>query len=271
MWSATLIGVYGLLSSFEDLTNCEDTFSDASLLNWNIAQLNSKWLYKGASGRLICAVLAYPNIRILFYVRLVGSASLALAVLSGTLSPVWVWTLLVIEVALFVRHRVGQDGSRHMAVIVLLYLVVVTNIPSTRLLEIVAPGYVAAQLVVAYFFSGFGKLVSPMWRRGDAFRRIISTKDYGNSAVYEILARHPAASYIVGWVVILCELMFVGLIFVGVTLVPADYAYHIVAFGVIFHGVIAVVMGLNLFFFSFLAAYPPLVLTVQHVQALLGQ
>lgn len=54
MWSATLIGVYGLLSSFEDLTNCEDTFSDASLLNWNIAQLNSKWLYKGASGRLIC-------------------------------------------------------------------------------------------------------------------------------------------------------------------------------------------------------------------------
>ena len=264
IWSATAIGVYGMLSSLEDLAHGEETFGDSSLLSWQIAQLNWRWLYRGPSGRFFNTVLAYPNLRAVLWLRLLLSAGLALSVPWGTVSPVVVWGLFLGELALFVRNRVGQDGSRQMAVIVLLYLVLATTFPTTQWVQIAAPGYVAAQLVAAYWFSGFAKLISRTWRSGDAFRRIMSTRDYGNQVAYD-LARHPAVSSIVCWVVILSELAFVG-----VVLVPPVYAPYLILLGVIHHGVIAVVMGLNLFFFSFLAAYPPLVLTVVHVRALLG-
>jgi hypothetical protein len=265
MWSATAIGVYGLVSSLEDLAHCEETFGDPSLLSWRLAQLNWKWLYRGLSGRLINALLAYPNIRGVLWVRLLVSAGLALTVLWGTVPPVLVWGLFLSELALFVRNRVGQDGSRQMAVIVLLYLAIVTTFPATQWLQMVAPAYVAAQLVAAYWFSGFAKLISRTWRSGDAFRRIMSTRDYGNQIAYGTATRYPAMSRIVCWFVILSELAFVG-----VLLVPPAYAPYLIALGVINHGVIAVIMGLNLFFFSFLAAYPALVLTVAHLHALFG-
>ena len=93
----------------------------------------------------------------------------------------------------------------------------------------------------------------------------MSTRDYGNQVAYDLATRHPAVSSIVCWVVILSELAFVG-----VVLVPPVYAPYLILLGVIHHGVIAVVTDSNLFFFSFLAAYPPLVLTAVHLHALLG-
>ena len=120
------------------------------------------------------------------------------------------------------------------------------HVPTTQWVQIAVPGYVAAQIVAAYWFSGFAKLISRTWRSGDAFRRIMSTRDYGNQVAYDLATRHPAVSSIVCWVVILSELAFVG-----VVLVPPVYAPYLILLGVIHHGVIAVVTGLNLFFFCF--------------------
>ena len=87
------------------------------------------------------------------------------------------------------------------------------HVPTTQWVQIAVPGYVAAQIVAAYWFSGFAKLISRTWGSGDAFRRIAG-----------LGSRSPQ---------------------------PGDETSRV-------------------FFFSFLAAYPPLVLTVVHLHALLG-
>jgi hypothetical protein len=113
--------------------------------------------------------------------------------------------------------------------------------------------YIAAQLMLSYFLAGLAKLRAPRWRRGQALPRLLRAHQYAvPGALQRVLAprrRALAAS----WLVMLFEGAFPGALWLG----PRGCA-GVLACGAIFHLLNAAGLGLNRFFWAWLAAYPAL-------------
>jgi len=117
--------------------------------------------------------------------------------------------------------------------------------------------FVAGQACLAYSTSGIAKLVSPVWRREDPLLGILATTAYGSPRSYRVLASLPSRwRQLSTLTVVLMESSF-PVMLLGSKWVLVVY----LCWGVVFHAVNAGVMGLNSFFWSFLATYPALCFT----------
>ena len=105
--------------------------------------------------------------------------------------------------------------------------------------------------------SGVPKLRSEVWRSGNALIDLMSTTHFGNKKLYDSLNQHNNLSRILCWLVIIIECIF------WIVFVSGGYAIFILIIGITFHGIIAMVMGLNKFFFAFISPYPAIWLCSQ--------
>ena len=149
------------------------------------------------------------------------AASLALF---GTASPLLVWFLLFTTVYTAVRFGgTLNGGSDYMTVVALSSLLV----PWGRL-------YLAVQLTLSYWVAGLVKLKHKDWRNGSALTRLTGLPGQ------------------LAWPVLLWECTF-----------PLAWLNHglclgYLAVGLVFHLANAKILGLNRFFWIWLAAYPSL-------------
>lgn len=148
-------------------------------------------------------------------------ASLALF---ATTSPVLIWVLLLTTILTSVRFGgTLNGGSDYMTVVVLSSLLVPWG-----------QTYLAVQLTLSYFVAGLFKLKHPDWRDGTALTRLTGM---------------PAQ---LAWPTLLWQCTF--------PLVWLNHSLCLVylAIGVVFHLANAKVLGLNRFFWIWMAAYPSL-------------
>lgn len=117
----------------------------------------------------------------------------------------------------------------------------------------VALGFLAVQVALAYFVAGVHKLRSPAWRDGQRLRQIAADGPYLWPDFARPLARGGLAR-LSSWGIIGWELAMPAAV-----LLPSPYFEVMLAGGVIFHGLVAVVMGLHGFWWSFMAAYTGLI------------
>jgi hypothetical protein len=209
-------------------------------------------VYEALRSRTVPAVLAPPSaVATLAVVQIVASS---VVVVVGPLSLIGRWTLVVALVAsLVVRQRrvVGGDGAEQLSEIVLLStaLAVLPSPGDTRLdLAVV---FIAAQLTLSYVTAGIFKLVSPVWRSGEALPGILSTYGHGVPWASRVVRRRPWLGSSAGWLVMLFEVTF-PIVFVA----PEPVVVAFLAIGLAFHLGCAVLMGLNSFLWAFPAAYP---------------
>lgn len=127
-----------------------------------------------------------------------------------------------------------NGGSDTMTMQILLAWFVSLTDPS---LENICVAYVAIQIVLSYFVAGVAKVVRAEWRNGQALKKFL--------AQYE-MASIPAPLAL-SWCVIFFELLFPLAMFAPWPFVMA---------GLIFHLLNAYVLGLNRFFFAWIAGYP---------------
>jgi hypothetical protein len=144
----------------------------------------------------------------------------------------------------------GLDGSDQMATIIFVNLALARLLP-TSLASSAFLWVIALQGCLAYFTAGFAKLVSVPWRSGDAIAGISATRIYGPGIARLILADRPVLSVLLCWSVILTECVFPLCL-----VVPRPLALLMLAGGTLFHLAAGVTMGLNTFFWSFVATYP---------------
>lgn len=116
-----------------------------------------------------------------------------------------------------------------------------------------ALGYLAIQLVLSYFISGWAKLLETDWRTGDALRRVFAYSAYPTSQNLRFWANRPVLMKAGAWGVIGFELSFPALI-----LHPVSFAFALVV-GLAFHLANAFLFGLNRFVWAWAAAYPSLI------------
>ncbi|KIC08321.1 membrane protein [Leisingera sp. ANG-M1] len=191
---------------------------------------------------------SFQNEQIIHGPRLVLSGLL----LAGIATP-WVLLGLLALGLLHLQRFQGpyNGGSDKMSLLILCCLTAARWLPSEHWREY-AFAYLAGQLVICYFISGQVKIVNPEWRSGRALQDVFRFSTYPVSESLRAYADRPRLLWMMGWAVMLFELVFPLALFSRETLILALLT------AALFHLANACLFGLNRFFWIWLAAYPSL-------------
>jgi hypothetical protein len=149
------------------------------------------------------------------------------------------------------RRQIGSSGAEQLTFIVLVTFGLVLVAGGGEDARRLGDGFIAAQVVLAYFASGVSKAASPVWRSGVALTGIMSAEGYGIPSAARLLTAYPMIDKVLSWSVIVWEISFPL-----VLITPEPVMIALLAIGVMFHLSCAVLMGLNRFVWAFCGCYP---------------
>ncbi|OIQ44302.1 MAG: hypothetical protein BM558_08450 [Roseobacter sp. MedPE-SW] len=164
-----------------------------------------------------------------------------------------VWGLWLVSLAMLWRYQGPYNGGSDKMTMLILSCLGLAHLAPTPFWQEMALSYLAVQLVLSYFVSGWVKVVNPEWQRGEALRDVFRFSAYPVSEGLRDLADRPRFLFVMGWAVILFELAFPLSLLDPVALKLA----LLCAAG--FHFSNACFFGLNRFFWIWLCAYPALI------------
>jgi hypothetical protein len=190
----------------------------------------------------------------LLMARLAAAISVPLCYWSGANAGVPLFILILSQLLLAWRTRLGNEGGDQMTNIMLLMAFLPQALPHDPRIATSAALFVGGQILLSYIASGGAKLFGPLWRRGEALAAIMNQFQYGHYWFMRQLRTYPIVCRVLCLSVIVFQLSF-PLFF----LLPAPYAYAYIVGGVAFHFGIAYFMRLYLFVLTFLGTYPCLI------------
>ena len=165
-------------------------------------------------------------------------------------------TCLVTSGYLRWRRAIGGNGADQLTFMVLATFAMVVLAGGGSSARRAGDTFVAAQVCLAYFAAGCAKLISPVWRSGEAINGVLATEGFGIPRLGRRLSNAPALSHMLCWGVIVWECAF-PLALVA----PRPITLGFLSSGVLFHLTCAVVMGLNRFVWAFCGCYSAVWLT----------
>lgn len=158
-------------------------------------------------------------------------------------------------IAVWLLHRFQgpyNGGSDAMSVLVLLCLWL-SHLAPTPFWREVALGYLAFQVIFSYFQAGYIKIINADWRNGQALRDVFAFTAYPVSDSVRRWAKSPRLLMMMGWSVILFELLF------PLALLHKSLLFAALFVAFLFHLANACLFGLNRFLWIWPAAYPVLI------------
>jgi hypothetical protein len=229
-------------------------FSSDGLLSWNVMQLRWNQQNQKPVLKSLAKLFNERGLATLFIIRCLLILSLLFFPLQSTIG----WILLcLLGLSLLTSSLItyyGSDGSDQMTLLIIITLVIcyLPGLGSPKLAEI-GLWFIGLQACLSYMVAGIAKLVSSEWRASTAIKDVFSTKTYGSKKATMFLQKYPAANGFLCWNVMIMEALFPLCLFL-----PWQYAMIFLCWGFIFHFFTAVIMGLNSFFWAFMATYPAL-------------
>lgn len=247
--SVFCVGV--LISSLEYLIIHKE-FKENGIFSWKIFSSRNDVLKGWFPWQKLSFLFSYRAFLIMHSLRII--CVVLLPFIPNNSFKVLLLGILVISSLLYsFRTIAGLDGSDQMNGIISITLFIVYAIDE----EVVYKAgliFISAQCILSYLVAGIAKWRSAQWRNGQAVFEIMNTRTYGYRWVANKLAQAPRlVNRILSWSIILFEVFFITLL-----LLPAPWLYVFIFCGILFHGYNAAAMGLNNFFWAFLAAYPAL-------------
>ncbi len=252
--AVTAIASLGLLISLSQTLWNWRLFRPDGLLSWELFGTQPRFRRYGSSSFLDW-VYTFPNF---LYI-------LALQVLATLLLLGFFWhpfirgtALTAILIVFFVDRLHNQPGnvpaSDNMFFLVFGALYLREIAPDSELVTEVCLWFIALQSCLSYLTNGILKLHSPLWRQGNVMSRIFRHPLFGNARLARVLNAHPPLGKALDWSIIGCELLFPLTLVVGF---PVGWV--LLVWGLLFHVLVAALMGLNTFFFAWVATYPAIV------------
>ncbi|QHQ37146.1 HTTM domain-containing protein [Algicella marina] len=179
--------------------------------------------------------------------------ALAVCLLTGTFPAaalIGLWLVCLIQL-----HRFDgpYNGGADKMVMLVLTCAGLAHLAPDPYWQDMALAYLAVQLLLSYFVSGWVKVVRAAWRSGRALRDVFAYSAYPASEAMRALAHRPRTLVLASWAVIAFELLFPLALFHQFTLMAA------LAIGAVFHLANAFCLGLNRFFWAWISAYPALI------------
>ena len=246
-WVVRIAALGAAVSSLELLWG-RAGLRDDGLMSWSSARLRHAGLAAGVPVRWLDLVFGYP-----WFLAVIGIQFLlaAFLVVQGFTDGRWLLpfaALLAVAVAL--RSPYGLDGADQMTTTLFVASALAALHPTPRIVSL-ALWFVALQACLSYGTAGFAKVFSPAWRSSAAVVGILRTRTYGHAGAFQILQARPRLSLLLGAAIVGLECAF-PLVLVGVE----ELTVGLLVAGFAFHAAAALLMGLNSFFWAFLATYP---------------
>ena len=151
----------------------------------------------------------------------------------------------------------GLEGSDQMAILVLFANAAGSISPNW---QTIAEMFIFFQLVLSYGVAGVAKLLSRDWRNGDALPKILSSRSLGIGQVPRPF-RDRRLGIVACWVIIVFEIAWFSAPF------GEYFLYPLLAIAAFFHLANNWLMGLNLFSWAFISAYPLAINASRHLHS----
>jgi hypothetical protein len=230
--------------------------SDEGLISWRVGSLRTPWL----TGRLVRQpfewLLRYPVVLAIVLCQVAFALLVIITPASVAASPWLVAPIVACFGLLFLRSSYGLDGADQLVWIIFVGLLPVTLVPSSTT-QSAWLWFVSIQVSLAYGVAGVAKASARGWRDGSFLVGIVGTQIYGRPALARFLADRPTLVKAHARLLILWECCFLAIL-----VLPLPIVVVWLAAGLAFHAVNAYAMGLNTFFWAFIAAYPAVVFCV---------
>ena len=244
----TSIGVF--IASVELLT-LKGEFEDGGLFSWGVLRTISRATLSVGTGRCN-QVISHPY----FVPAVTGARALAALILifvtnNDALSTACAIAVIAASIVMYWRAPLGLDGSDQMSLIILIAVAIYKIFPGDIHVAHASLWFIAIQGCLSYAVAGIAKIISPVWRSGEAVRRILGTRTYGSRRLASFVSGRDGVCVALAWSLMLFECTFPLALAFGET----GFAVFAVL-GTGFHIANAVTMGLNTFVWAFVATYP---------------
>lgn len=247
-----VIGIIGLGIVTLEQIKTQYLHRDDHVLSWQIAQ----WMNPNIGGTLFRGVLNlildYKQFQWLFKVRLLLLFVLLVLPVHTTAFSVIVMLIFVSLLLPVIRNPYGNDGAYQMYMIIFGTLSLSLFVAIDGLMGLILMANIALQLLLSYAVSGIAKLKSATWLDGSAIIGITGTRIYGNPYLFGLFRTYKGMALLVCLSVIILEVGFV----IAFLFANTQVFLLFMGLGVLFHLGTAIFMGLNNFFFAFVATYP---------------
>ncbi|WP_298422881.1 hypothetical protein [uncultured Kordia sp.] len=240
-----LIGI--LISSLELLYNWK-TYKDDALFSWKIISSTKTSQHKGIHD-FLSFFLKYPNFLGILSVQVI--AVLLTFILGNTLETLLIAIIIITTLLINYRSIYGQDGSDQMSSIILVTLFIYSIDPSNYMIANAGIWFICLQAILSYFTAGFYKAKGEKWTtKPNAVFLIFNTSTYGSKPIASVLKDNAPMTKLLTWSTVVIECTFPLVLITGY---PGMIVF--LGWGFAFHLMNALVMGLNSFFWAFIATY----------------
>ncbi len=261
-WIALIACAGGLISTLEWIWNHRQLKEDG-LFSWAVFETRGVVIKPEPLERAMNRLVSFRPFLCILGVRLAALLFLPVALWYGKGATAILAVIFCSSLLMHFRCPFGMDGSDQMLTQIFGALLL-GHLSGSELGRKAALWYIAAQACLSYFTSGMAKAVSPHWRDGKVLFAIFNTRTYGYEPAARLLMKKPGVTGVLGRGAVLMECVFPVSVLVGF---PGCLLF--IAWGVAFHAMNAVVMGLNSFFWSFVATYPAVIYCAIAIGALL--
>lgn len=257
----------GLVISTLEYLSVSDHFSDHGIFAWSIIKTRTIGSQPSSvSTRLKDILYGHKGTLSILWTRLLILLVILFSLVGGRSHVDFYFVLLVplLITTLLLNYRCvfGSDGSDQMLTVILIGLVFYFGLSLKHSSwSSIGLWFVALESCLSYLASGISKMLSEVWRSGDAVFKILNTSTYGSRRMAGLLRQSATLRRIACWTVISYECLFPSCMFL-----PTHIAYIILILGCGFHLFNAVYMGLNVFPWAFVGTYPAVLFCAAQVR-----
>ena len=140
-----------------------------------------------------------------------------------------------------------------MTLLILLAVSLALLFPSKPVLQKACLFLIAVQVTLSYFVAGVVKAKERDWRSGRALALLLTQTPYAVPARVQKWVENPRVAFAGAWLILLFELSF------PLALLDIRLCWIYLGLGLVFHLMNVWVLGLNRFFWAWLAGYPAVV------------
>ncbi len=254
-WTTRLVAFYVLLDAAEKLRNFRE-FADSGVFNWTDLREHLFFQRRSNLARRIFDALFARRIWLAAQVlRALCAAHLLFSPERSLTGGVEIIILFVVGSLSNLRMTPYEAETENRFSLTIIGALMLRQLEPTPFIDQICLWFIALQLCLSYATAGIVKLLNEGWRGGNGLFNVVNASSlarYGEIARF--FSRHRALARNLTWLSVAVECAFPLVLFVG-----KPYFWAFLAWGLLFHFLNAVALGLNKFFWAWIGAYPALI------------
>jgi hypothetical protein len=241
-----------IISSLESISLITH-YKEGGIFSWKVRSVRTTFILMNPVRKLFDWIFRYPNVIFVYLIRLLFSIIIIFSTNSVLLLCLECASIAILSIILSIRGSDGSSGADQMYKMTFFACALILA-SSEQWVWQCGIIFLTGLLVLSYSTSGWLRIFEPTWRDGSALLIVLRQNTYGNRRVWELARKHPTLNRIASMAALLFECSFCLALFL-----PFHFLLIYLFFGIIFHAFNAWVMGLNTFFWAFIAIYPPFI------------